>query len=104
VRPGLYEPNGEAHLFVDAPVAVAAREEFTGIGVVLGKPGPDGFPEVAGIVDNAGDDVKQAIKKGDRITQVDGQSTVGLTLEDVVKRIRGPEGTTVKLTLKRPGE
>ncbi len=41
------------------------------------------------------------IRKGDVIIKVDGKPTQGLELEDVVKMIRGPRGTSVTLTIKR---
>lgn len=41
------------------------------------------------------------IRKGDVIVKVDGKPTQGLELEDVVKMIRGPRGTSVTLTIKR---
>ncbi|OFW57446.1 MAG: hypothetical protein A2133_06660 [Actinobacteria bacterium RBG_16_64_13] len=41
------------------------------------------------------------IKSGDIILSVDGVSTEGQNLDEVVGRIKGPEGTTVKLELYR---
>lgn len=40
---------------------------------------------------------------GDHISHVDGKPTEGLTVEEAVSRIRGPKGTTVKLTIIRQG-
>ncbi|HAG06615.1 MAG: Carboxyl-terminal protease, partial [Clostridia bacterium 62_21] len=40
---------------------------------------------------------------GDLITAVDGEDLAGLPLEVVALRIRGPEGTTVRLTILRQG-
>ena len=42
------------------------------------------------------------IKAGDLIVSVDGVSVQGLTLEDVATRVRGTEGTTVKIGMYRP--
>lgn len=44
------------------------------------------------------------IKPGDVIAQVDGQSTEGWTLDQAVRNITGPVGTTVALGIDRPGE
>ncbi len=41
------------------------------------------------------------IKDRDAVASVDGKSTVGMSLDEVVKNIRGPEGTTVNLELQR---
>lgn len=43
------------------------------------------------------------IKPGDRITAVDGTSLAGSNLVQAVEKIRGPKGTTVKLSIKRDG-
>ena len=43
------------------------------------------------------------LRPGDVIETVDGESTEGLDIDDVARRLRGPEGTTVKVTISRPG-
>jgi len=47
--------------------------------------------------------MRAGVKTNDVIVEVDGKSIRGKEIEDVVKLIRGPEGTKVKLTLRRPG-
>lgn len=47
---------------------------------------------------------KAGIKTGDYITKVDGKNVIGLSLEEVVKKLRGKPGTTVKITILRKGE
>ena len=47
---------------------------------------------------------KAGIRPGDVITEVDGQTLDGLTLEDARNRIRGRKGTEVKLAIEREGE
>lgn len=44
------------------------------------------------------------LREGDIIYEVDGESTQGLSLSQVVSRVKGPEGTTVHLTIYREGE
>jgi carboxyl-terminal processing protease len=39
---------------------------------------------------------------GDAIEQIDDEPLAGLSLKDVVKRLRGPSGSEVKLTVARP--
>ena len=41
---------------------------------------------------------------GDRVTQIDGKSVTGLSLEDAVKLVRGEAGTKVTLSLLRDGK
>ncbi len=44
------------------------------------------------------------IKSGDYITKVDGKSIAGLSIEEVVKRLRGKPNTKVNVTILRKGE
>ena len=43
------------------------------------------------------------IRPADRITHVDGESILELNLQEAVEKIRGPVGSTVKLTIERNG-
>jgi carboxyl-terminal processing protease len=43
------------------------------------------------------------LKRDDLILAVDGESVVGTDLTSAVQKIRGPKGTTVTLTILRPG-
>jgi len=43
------------------------------------------------------------IQPGDIITKVDGESTKGITIDQAVRRITGPAGTRVVLTIQRVG-
>lgn len=45
--------------------------------------------------------MKAGVHAGDQIYAIDGQSAADLTLEEAIKKIRGPKGTQVKLTLLR---
>lgn len=47
---------------------------------------------------------KAGVKKGDIILAIDGVTTVGMTSDQAVDKIRGKIGTTVKLTVKHIGE
>ena len=44
---------------------------------------------------------RSGIVEGDRIIKIDGESTNGLTINDAVKKIKGPRGTRVTLTIER---
>ncbi len=46
---------------------------------------------------------RAGIFPGDQIIKVDSISTIGLSLNKTAKMIRGKVGTTVKLTIRRPG-
>jgi carboxyl-terminal processing protease len=43
------------------------------------------------------------IQGGDRIIEIDGKSTSGLTSEEALKTLRGTAGTPVRVTIERPG-
>jgi len=47
---------------------------------------------------------KAGIKAGDAILAVNGESTEGLSIEEVVLRIRGQEGTSVTVTIRHQGD
>jgi carboxyl-terminal processing protease len=46
---------------------------------------------------------KAGIQAGDQIVKIDGESTKNLSLMDSVKRLRGPKGTKVTITIMREG-
>ena len=47
--------------------------------------------------------VKAGVRAGDKIYAIDGKTAANLTVEEAVKKIRGPKGSTVKLSLVREG-
>ncbi|MDI6873230.1 MAG: S41 family peptidase [Actinomycetota bacterium] len=44
------------------------------------------------------------MREGDIVREVDGRDVTNLELDEVVMLIRGPEGTTVRIGVSRPGE
>lgn len=46
---------------------------------------------------------RMGLQGGDRIVRIDGESTKGITSEEAVKKLRGPRGTTVTITIEREG-
>lgn len=87
------------------PEAFAAMKErqqgsFFGIGVIIGIRGA----KVTVITPIPGTPAyKLGMRAGDIIEAVDGQPTQDMGLDEVARRLRGPEGTTVKVTVVRPG-
>jgi carboxyl-terminal processing protease len=47
---------------------------------------------------------RAGIKSGDYITHIDGNLVYGATLDEAVDKMKGDPGTTVKLTILRPGK
>lgn len=72
----------------EALVALSKVSEDTPL-VVYPKPVEGGPAEKAGL------------KRGDRIIAIDGKTTIGKTINEVVADIRGPAGTTVNLQVMR---
>lgn len=44
------------------------------------------------------------LQAGDRIIKIEGESTKGITTQGAVKKLRGPKGTEVTITVEREGE
>ncbi len=74
---------------------------FEGIGAVLTKKGEHTIVETPMEGQPA---FRAGLRAGDIIIAVDGMEVVGLPLDKVVKRIRGPKGTQVRLLVRRIGE
>jgi carboxyl-terminal processing protease len=78
------------------------RGEFGGIGAFLHQDALSGEITIERVMPDRPAE-KSGIQDGDAIVAVDGESTTGLSLEQAVRRIKGPKGTTVTLSLKRKG-
>ncbi len=75
---------------------------FEGVGIELGYNKDEQLMVLAPISGMPAD--KAGVKAGDLILKVDDKETLGITLPEAVKLIRGPGGTKVKLTLLHPSE
>ena len=76
--------------------------DYVGVGVVLAPTGERG-PPVVREVTAASPAEAAGLKVGDVIREVDGKSTVGMTLSESVDAIRGAAGTQVGLNVRSPG-
>ena len=74
---------------------------FEGIGAYVDTQG--GLPIIVAPIEGSPAE-KAGIRAGDTILRVGGTSTEGLTLDEVVSRIKGPKGTQVKLQVRHTGE
>jgi carboxyl-terminal processing protease len=77
------------------------RGEYGGLGIEVTS--EDGVVKVISPMDDT-PATKAGIKAGDYITAIDGQSVVGLTLNDAVKQMRGRVGQQIVLSIAREGE
>lgn len=76
------------------------RGEFGGLGIEVTQ--EDGFVKVVAPMDDTPAD-KAGMKAGDYITHVNGESVLGLTLDDAVDKMRGPVGSEIIITVVREG-
>lgn len=79
---------------------VQTRGEFGGLGIEVTQ--EEGFIKVVSPMDDT-PAAKAGIKAGDFITHVDGESVLGLTLDDAVDKMRGPVGSEIIITVVREG-
>ena len=77
---------------------VQTRGKFGGLGIEVTM--ENGFVKVVSPIDDTPAD-KAGILPEDLIISVDGESIVGLTLNDAVEKLRGPIGSNVKVSVQR---
>ncbi|KAF0116752.1 MAG: carboxyl-terminal processing protease [Rhodobacteraceae bacterium] len=79
---------------------VQTRGEFGGLGIEVTQ--EEGFIKVISPMDGT-PAAKAGIQAGDFITHVDGDSVLGLPLDDAVDKMRGPVGSEILITVVREG-
>lgn len=90
--------------FLRPEVYRAMREEtsgeFEGVGIELSARDGD-LVVVAPVADSPGE--RAGIRHGDRIVEIDGAPARSLGAQEASRRMKGPAGTTVRLTILREG-
>ncbi|WP_027256706.1 S41 family peptidase [Leisingera aquimarina] len=84
-----------------ASMRVQTRGEFGGLGIEVTQ--EEGFVKVVSPIDGTPAD-EAGMEAGDFITHVDGESVLGLSLDDAVTLMRGPVGSEIVITVVREGE
>lgn len=77
------------------------RGSFGGLGIEVSQ--EDGLVKVVSPIDET-PAAEAGVKSGDFITHVNGESLMGLTLDDAVDMMRGPVGSEITVTILREGE
>lgn len=102
---GMVGSTGDPYtVFMDPKSSQEFAESFTGsfegIGAEIGIRN-----EIVTIISPlAGSPAEKAgLKAGDKIYAINGESTAGFSIEEAVRKIRGPQGTQVTLTISRDG-
>jgi len=80
---------------------VQTRGEFGGLGIEVTQ--EDGFVKVVSPMDGT-PAYEAGVEAGDFITHVDGESLLGLGLDEAVELMRGPVGSEIIITVVREGE
>ncbi|MGH7127894.1 MAG: S41 family peptidase, partial [Planctomycetaceae bacterium] len=97
---------GEANLTSAKDHAVEeqlAANRYVGVGIALRIDKQSRQPAMAEVIPNGPAD-RIGAREGDHIEQIDGVSTEGKPLAEVVDLLRGERGTEVTLVLRQPGE
>ena len=76
------------------------KGEFDGIGVEFSII-DDYITVIAPIID--GPSYKAGIQSGDQIVKINGESAYQIKTSDVLKKLKGPKGTQVTVTIQRKG-
>ena len=84
-----------------AAMRVQTRGEFGGLGIEVTQ--EEGFVKVVSPIDGTPAD-EAGVEAGDFITHVNGESVLGLTLDEAVEMMRGPVGSEILITIVREGE
>ncbi len=97
--------NLDAHsVYMDAKsfndLDVQTKGEFGGLGIVVGM--RDGALTVIAPIDGTPAD-RAGVKAGDIILKINKQATLGMTIDEAVKLMRGKPKTAIQLTLIRKG-
>lgn len=76
---------------------------YYGIGAYLMIDPNTGLGKISGVIENTPAE-EAGLRADDLLYLVDGESTMGMELSEIVSRVKGEEGTTVHLTIYREGE
>ncbi len=77
------------------------RGKFGGIGIEIGVNPELDYPQVMSYPITNTPAERVGLRAGDTIVEIDGESTKGMDINDVVSRLRGKEGTQVTIKIRR---
>lgn len=83
-----------------ADMRITTKGEFGGLGIEVTM--ENGLVKVVSPIDDT-PAAKAGVKPNDFISEIDGTPVMGLSLSDAVEKMRGPVGTTVKISILREG-
>lgn len=93
-------------VFLEPDLAARVREDMggsvSGIGAFVNE-NEDGYFEITAPIEGQ-PAMAAGLLPGDIIIGVDGESVLDLSFNEIILLVRGPSGTEVHLTVRRPGE
>lgn len=103
---GMVNSLGDPHsIYMDAKMykefMIETEGSFGGVGIVIGM--KDKMLTVVSPIEGTPSE-KAGIKSGDQIAKIDGKDSKDMALDEAVSKIRGPEGSTVTLSIRRGNE
>ncbi len=100
----LGDPYSEYYSREELEEAVNSNQGISyGIGAYISMSKQMNLAMINGVMEES-PALEAGLKEGDIIYEVDGESTQGMSLTQVVNRVKGREGTTVRLSIYREGE
>jgi carboxyl-terminal processing protease len=104
IRKMLASLKDDHSMFIDPQeVRRMGETQFTGVGVRVTRPKPEEPPYVIEVFENS-PAASAGVKAGDQILAVDGNTTEGRSLTEIVNGIRGAQGSKVVLSIVRGGQ
>ena len=106
---GMLDELDPHSIYIDVEAMKKVREDFEasfdGIGIAFEIiAGPNGMDTVAVLNPLPGGPSEEVgMLSGDRIIAVNDSSAIGFSSGDVERTLKGPRGTRVKVTVRRPG-
>ena len=78
------------------------RGKFHGLGIQITKRGPDKPLTIIAPIDDT-PAWRAGLQSGDIISEIEGEPTIDLTVQQAVRLLKGDKGTKVTITIERPG-
>ncbi len=78
------------------------RGRFHGLGIQITKRGPENPLTVIAPIDGTPAS-RAGLQSGDIISDIEGEPTIDLTVQEAVRLLKGDKGTKVSITIQRPG-
>jgi len=102
---GMLEATGDPHtMFLDPELfrdlQVGTQGSFGGLGIEIEI--RDSILTIVSPIEDT-PAMRAGLKAGDRIVEIEGESTSGITINEAVEKLRGVPGTSVNITVARQG-